>query len=276
MSHSSVLVILPADELENPDYIMDVLRKHDENYLTGLHDVDCECLNVVADMEAARAATAQHGTFGDLKKEYLELCNLVNMGQKTWDDVPEWKAFIKPWLDTYNAAFTQHPLYNKPNPNCSFCFGTGKMQTYANKEAKYDYWQFPDSDDEQFWIDNLGDSKEVPDHSFGGKPFMRIEKTKGANFSNYEHSDTAETLGELEFTPWDAEDYDFVEPIGKNILPVSRIAADYETACLLLPDGVWLEAQTWNPDDDPEWKKLFHEALKKHEHDYVVIVDCHT
>lgn len=133
MSHFFTVVLVPASALSQDieAKVSELLAPFDEEIEVPEYQRECWCLSSVARHHARTVAEAKVGKLGDFRKRYWELP----------DPKPEWMEFIKEYLTCEEEAEKAHPLYGKPNPECSECHGTGTYPSTYNPRSKWDWWR---------------------------------------------------------------------------------------------------------------------------------------
>lgn len=124
MSHFSVLVIGRG--------VDEQLEPYDENKEVAPYKRKCWCINLNASTDARKRVEREYKSIDILREEFK---NEKDQSDKNW------KKFIKHYQDLSKKYTEQHPLYNKPDPKCKSCKGTGKETTRYNKDSKWDWYQ---------------------------------------------------------------------------------------------------------------------------------------
>lgn len=134
MSHFVLHIIVPKnleiDQVE--DIISQLMEPFDENIEVDPYETECYCVNSIASIEARRQAQQELGkTLNELREEYW------NMPEESR---PEWNTYIQPYKELVDKKEKEHPLYQKPDPNCETCQGAGKRETTYNPNSKWDWY----------------------------------------------------------------------------------------------------------------------------------------
>lgn len=124
MTHYSVLVILPKGTTEeNAEAVTaQLLAPYDENIEVEAYEQECYCVNSQALLDAGKQTDAKFGSMDFMRKSFVKPENEA-------DIQPAWEAFIAPRLDALYKYSLEHPMHNKPDPECPECHGSGKRST---------------------------------------------------------------------------------------------------------------------------------------------------
>lgn len=169
MSHSVVVVLLTPDEFEkyakpyidrnedNPDktayedsysshklsdLIGEKLEPFDENLDVPEYDRKCYCINRIAFRESDKMAQEKYGEISLLRETFYEKEEVI-AAQSAHDEEKLdtlWKEYLKPYNDFREASEKEHPLYEKPDPECNECHGTGLYKSEYNPQSKWDWY----------------------------------------------------------------------------------------------------------------------------------------
>lgn len=71
----------------------------------------------------------QVATIAEVRTRYWALPNAER---------PVWETWIADWEAVKNRVDHAHPVYEKPNPECEECQGTGACQTTYNPDSHWD------------------------------------------------------------------------------------------------------------------------------------------
>lgn len=130
-----VLHVLIPDFIEVydiPDVISTMLDPFDENKSVDPYATRCYCVNDIATIESWELAAKEYGkTFSELQNEYNFLPKETR---------PSWSEYIRPFLELREQKEKEHPMYQKPNPECKECDGTGHMLTTDNPNGRWDWY----------------------------------------------------------------------------------------------------------------------------------------
>ncbi len=131
MSHFVALVLVPQDSVDVEGAVSALLAPYDEEITVAPYATDCYCIGVIASRAGVEAADRDVEALDDLRVRYWNFPE---------DERPEWRAWIADWTATAARIEQAHPLYQKPNPQCEDCHGSGKRQTTYNPDSQWDYW----------------------------------------------------------------------------------------------------------------------------------------
>lgn len=82
--------------------------------------------------EAVKLAEIEYGkTLSELQEEYHLLPSEIR---------PSWLEYSRPFFLLAEQKMKEHPLYQKPDPECYTCKGTGKIVTTDNPNGKFDWY----------------------------------------------------------------------------------------------------------------------------------------
>lgn len=190
-----------------------------------------------------------------------------------------WEKFIEPYTRAEQEAEQAHPMYQKPNPSCDECGGSGRADTTYNPDSKWDWWAIGGR-----WTGALGgyDPRADPDNLVScwicdgtGKRVAPPQTGPGDQKCNG-CDGTGRTL---KFpTEWKNEG---------NVAP-ARVVLDLAESskfvpfALVTPDGKWHEsarmgwwAMTSDDKEPDDWQREVVEHLKASPTAVCVLVDCH-
>ena len=167
MSHFTVLVLVPAlldgvalslSELE--ERAQDLLAPYDENTRVAPYKRKCGCVNRAATIwaneeanksvsletlratfaEVHAAAIARRDTLGGLSEftseERAEYKKIEKELQSSWRGPDFYGAFAA----RRDELLSQHPSFEKPDPECETCSGSGEHETTHNPKSKWDWY----------------------------------------------------------------------------------------------------------------------------------------
>lgn len=108
----------------------------------------CQAAQKIADKTCRPLSEIKHewrSTFWtpERKKELADnLANNLPIEPLLFSETKNWESFPArlEWERIYKQAEREHPLYQKPDPDCQNCGGTGKYITTYNPKAKWDWW----------------------------------------------------------------------------------------------------------------------------------------
>jgi hypothetical protein len=128
MTHYTMLVAR-KDESESLD---DILEPYNENREVEPYEQHCSCDKYSTNTDAREIANQRYGkTLEQLRVEHDAIL----------DNQPTWQEFIAGWSAIYEEARRAHPLWEKPDPECEDCNGTGVCKSTYNPASKWDWWQ---------------------------------------------------------------------------------------------------------------------------------------
>jgi hypothetical protein len=152
MSHFYTVVLVPKNTDDIEAKIEELLAPYDETIEVEEYDRKCWCINHKAHSAGWAAAESKYGSFSSLRESFwneIELRmpkdlspdddNYYKVRERIGDEV-NWKNWTEAFRKFANLIETSHPLYNKPNPKCDRCSGTGYYKSTYNPESKWDWW----------------------------------------------------------------------------------------------------------------------------------------
>ncbi len=131
MSHFVTLVLVPKDSLDVKGAVESLLAPYDEEITVAPYETDCYCIGGIARHAGVQAADREVGDMNDLRTRYW---NLPEEGRPTWE------AWTAAWTAAADRTEKAHPLYQKPDPQCEDCQGSGKRMTTYNPDSQWDWW----------------------------------------------------------------------------------------------------------------------------------------
>lgn len=167
MSHFAVLVVVP----KNDDYesnMVGLLEPYSENLEVPEYEESCCCVNTIASNEARNQAEKIFGSIGDIRNMFFERADIKKLDNRKAclekryygiEEPPlneekkalfenlndkiseEYKTALIPYNDYIDRAGEEHPMFNKANPDCSECNGTGVRTTTYNPDSKWDWYE---------------------------------------------------------------------------------------------------------------------------------------
>ena len=123
MSHFPVLVVGPDPESQ--------LAPFDEAIEVDAYEEACCCVGLIAKLYGRTMAEKKYKSFEQIRKEYRAM---------NADKRPTWEEHIKPYVEIEEKYAKAHKLYNKPDPDCKSCGGSGKHETRYNPDSKWDWY----------------------------------------------------------------------------------------------------------------------------------------
>lgn len=239
MSHFITVVLMPAATEDILDKVAEMLTPYDENLEVEEHDEECYCVGNKAEREG-RDSVKFSERLDEKRNDPAFQALTGDEVEKVWAEfVAGLKAEAKPFIES-------HPLFQKPNPECSDCAGTGTFRTTSNPDSKWDWYTIGGRWDG--WI-----------HGPKIEESSRDKKDGGFNF--------------------DAEHHTLVN----NCLPVACMRLDdyaHMPFAIITPDGEWHEHGNmgwWGivHDEKDDWQTVARQILEKHTGCIAVTVDCH-
>ena len=133
MSYFTTIAILPLDVSSITDQLEEMLAPYDENSEVREYDRECYCINRTAsDFGFEKALELMgFGNFDEYRKRYWDIPEAYR---------PSWKKWLSPFEAIENKATRSHEAYNKPDPKCDECRGTGAYKSTYNPNSKWDWW----------------------------------------------------------------------------------------------------------------------------------------
>lgn len=134
MSHFVTLVIVPGDTPTDriEQKVEDLLEPYSVHLTVAPYEDECGCIGFKAIL--------------DVKNEIEKTFNMDAMRLEfrklpKWEQTnTRWKQIVAPMEQKRQELLVAHPLYEKPDPECSQCKGTGRFMTRYNPHAKWDWW----------------------------------------------------------------------------------------------------------------------------------------
>jgi len=133
MSHFVTFVLIPGNT-SHPDVesaVAALLEPFDEEIEVAPYSTDCYCIEGIAAHAGTTAANDAVATISDLRTRYWALPEAERPTQETW---------FANWHAVKNRVEQAHPLYQKPNPDCEECAGSGQRMTTYNPDSQWDWW----------------------------------------------------------------------------------------------------------------------------------------
>jgi len=285
MSHFVCLALLDVpvnssrSKIENE--LDNVFAPFSENIEVAPYKEECWCVGFAAKRHARNIAPIEFGkTIDELRKEYWAIEE---------DNRPEWEDFVKELQDITDRLEKEHEMYNKPDPECEDCNGTGQRTTTYNPKSQWDWYEiggrwtgmYSDYDpykdpanQEVCWLCNGSGIREdwATVNEDGTKTFKDkwAEKCNGCNGCS----------GTGQRVKFSLEDFE------GDILPASAVLNMYEEKgppfAILTPEGDWIErgkmlmfGMAVDMKDKDEWHEGAKEAIDKFSNCTAVVVDCH-
>lgn len=278
MSHFMVAVLIPGDtKRENVESaIAQLLEPYSESKEVPDYLRDCWCINSIARRDSRDAEEKEFGDFGNIREQYR-----INVETKTIKDTDEsWQKFTRiDEREAFSDAFQKkHPMYNKPDPKCVECKGTGKYLSTYNPISKWDWWQiggrWTGAFDKNYKPDKDPDNQEVC-LLCGGTGFRDDVVAIKTRIKDPDFKCNGCTNGIA--TKWPTQWKSF----SGDIMPVWKIEK-LECFAIVTPDGKWHERgeMGWFGIVTDEKEKISWEAeiialTAEHKDCLAVCVDCH-
>jgi hypothetical protein len=312
MSHSVVLVLTQHGTKEEVEQL---LAPFDENLKIPSYETKCSCIGRVAKNEVREKTDEKFGTIDDLRKKFhTEVVPLIENPDRHNNHAVEthekkidaaWRKFIKPRFNFEDKLFNNHPMKNKPDPDCHYedgsgCNGTGQVMSTYNPDFKWDWYAIggrwngylndydPEQDPDNFETciccggsGNRSDMVEVVVDPKTGQENRKFKDAwaKQCNGCNGCHG-TGKTLKYS--SQWPQQD--------SNVMPVAEVlkkikskgGQKYIPFAILSPNGVWHERgeMGWwgivsNEKKGKNWSKEAKVILQKYKDMVAVVVDIH-
>jgi hypothetical protein len=129
MSHFTVLVTKTQDKP-----VDEQLAPFDENREVPSYDRECWCIGNIARRAGGDKAEAELDTNTDqIRDAYWKLPEVERTDEK-------WLSLIKPISELSDKYEKEHELYQKPNPDCEECHGSGTYKSQYNPDSKWDWY----------------------------------------------------------------------------------------------------------------------------------------
>jgi hypothetical protein len=284
MSHFLTYVLVPANARDLDNAVSNLLAPFDENMIVDTHEEDCYCIGQIARQEGREEAEKALGT----NMEMLRATYHASTAHRELEDAARedvntlWNKHIGKYVQAVEAAERQHPLYQKPDPTCSDCNGTGIRHTTYNPDSKWDWWMIGGR-----WTGALSDydPEKDPDNMERCPLCQGTGKRNDTLGRETRAKDPAYTCNGCDGkgmrlkwpTEWKSQG---------NILPARELLKHYtpEDApfALVTPDQEWIEkgqmgwwASVANEKKESDWADEVRTVLEKHQDTIVVCVDCH-
>lgn len=137
MSHATVLVLTPTPPEDVDGLLSVVMADYDENTSVEAHEVDCHCISSDA---CKHANDMERIDFEKARSEFNAKYPDIKPFEMTKAQRKEWEAICDASQARRDAIEKAHPNYNKPDPTCDDCNGTGKRMTEYNPKSKWDWY----------------------------------------------------------------------------------------------------------------------------------------
>lgn len=149
MSHFYTIAVLP--EGTSLDHIQEtvehLLEPYNERIEVPPYKERCYCVGRKAEDAAANKADAVVGTIDQIRNKFWEEHPRLNplddeelSEEQERQQDEDWKKALEPWRKAKQAFLVGHPEFDKPNPECEECGGTGDRETTYNPKSKWDWW----------------------------------------------------------------------------------------------------------------------------------------
>lgn len=290
MSHFVVAVISPKhfdDEQEAQQYIDKILAPYSEHIKVEPYDRECYCIGMNARNRARELAAVKIGKSMD---QYHDEYWAIPANER-----PEWESYIKPYTDAEEELLKQQEDYNKPNPTCGECDGTGYYKSTYNPKSKWDWYQIggrwtgwlsdndynPHEDPLNVETCNICNGIGIRDDwatidEDGNKKF-KDEWAEKCNGCNSCHGTGKRVKWP---TQWLAQMSDWNMPV-QSVLE-RWDDGDFAPFAIVTPSGQWIErgqmgwwAMVTNEKDVEDWDKSCLAIFSEHFEGTIITVDCH-
>ena len=253
MSHFFVGVIVPK-EGDQIAKVNELMAPFDENLMSDPQQEDCHCINMAAQKTGYEAAEKVK-KLEEYRQEFNTLNPFPSRGPSIdWDK--KWMEFMKPWQDIADKVSQAHPLYNKPDPKCESCHGSGIETVCYNHDAHWDWFVIGGR-----WDGCIKNGK------------YRDSEDNGFNFGDDHHKIEHNSIPVADLLD-----------VTKRILARLNGANEnlYIPFAIVTPDGEWHEKgeMGWfgvshNDKDNQTWDQEVVQILEAHKDCVIVGVDCH-
>jgi len=259
MSHYYTVVLIPGDTKVQKihETVEKLLAPFDENIEADEYERECYCVS----WKAKRAGTDAAQSFksmDDLRDEFNEkyrglrneqndyIFGRITLSAKEADELEQeldrlWEDHVAEYKRIEKEATESHPLFDKPDPECEDCNGTGMEKSTYNPESKWDWWVVGGR-----WNGAItSDPKNSED---------------GFNFGHEYHNLESNTIKVAELP----------KPIPRDIIPFA----------IITPDGSWNEKGKmgwWGvvTDKQDDWVEVARQILEEHRNCIAVGCDLH-
>ena len=134
MSHFITLVILPQgttmEDVESKTALL--LQPYDESIRVSPYETECWCIGIPARIEV-EGKVNESFNINQVRIQYHSLPETERTEQK-------WAELVTPSMELRERLLSEHPMKDKPNPECKSCEGTGNRVTQYNPASKWDWW----------------------------------------------------------------------------------------------------------------------------------------
>lgn len=148
MSHFLTIVLIPKDAPDIESAVASLLAPFDEAIEVEPYLTECWCVGSVARRVGREAADRAAGTLDDLRLSYWKLPD---------GDRPAWDTWVAGWTAVADRTEQAHPLYQKAEPDCEDCHGSGQRPTTYNPDSQWDWWTIGGR-----WHGRLGPDNVLP------------------------------------------------------------------------------------------------------------------
>ena len=267
MSHFFVAIIVEPekvagilddhfDEAKIEERCHELLEPYDENTQVEEYEKTCWCVGREA-MDAAREEARKVVDFDELRNKFhaeyqpMEIPDGLDKkeegklrGEEFDRRDKAWKEFIAEPAKIHDAELVrvseEHPMFNRPDPTCSDCGGSGISHSTYNPQSKWDWWVVGGR-----WNGAIRDEERSDDEG-------------GFNFGDEFHNLKENTIRVGDIKDGDPP-FAFVTPDGKW----------HQKAEM----GWW--AMTSNEKEMEDWQKEWDEMRAAYPDHIAVGVDCH-
>lgn len=235
MSHFLTVVLIPKETEDIEGKIEEMLNPYNENLEVEGYDEECSCVGSEANREGKKAV--------NFKARMDEKQNDPEYKSLEFEERDKvWKEFIEILRSEAKPFIESHPLFEKPDPKCDECKGTGIYKSTYNPKSEWDWYTVGGRWDG--WVHGPMIQKLCVDKEDGG-----------FNWGDKHHT------------------------LGSNLCPVKNMPfGDYEHMpfAIVTPDGEW-HSKEWNYTDEENdnWQLVARKIIEDNIDCIAVAIDCH-
>ena len=137
MTHYFVIALVKKDQVEDAEEIISKrMQPYWEEREVRPYDHKCYCINRIAEADGYKTADKKYGDMTHLRETYRK-----GLDDKTIIDTDKsWRFHIQKHLDCVKEVSKKHPMFEKPDPNCEECKGSGTYKSTYNPDSKWDWY----------------------------------------------------------------------------------------------------------------------------------------